>query len=590
MNALPGLLGSRVLSMSTVIKKEASKRETPRLLQYDLAQKISNICIVLSIAFLSVMIVRLSLIRFFNFDEFQVLYASAALVRGKALYSDQIGCHFPLVNILLSLLVKVLGLKTSTVVLIRYLMLLLLVATLLFVFKISGSIWGKNAGLLAVALTMTSLVFLDKGIEIRHDTFNMTFNTVGAYWGFRYLKVRKSRFIWLSSLFLGLALASTQKAAIWNLGIIFGLLLYTFREMGIQQTGKVLAIYAGSIMLPLLISYFYLFMTTSEHMSAVLDVSLIDAIGNLSPEKANAVYPFPYTKADIYKGLLYNNGCLYLLAIIGICSFFAARHKWENINLPIVVWAGIGILFYLVISRPFHQSLLPTIPALGILVACFLTNLSKRVRFLFWAKRLFLEALALVLLLVWPSYLIAQKSFATPSMKSQLENIAFCVEHLEPQDKVLCFSQQQVYFDPVLRLKGNKCGNTIYVFDSECFEREMIRKGCKVVINDHRTRCLPKEVKEKIREHFLYMGIGDILIPGFLVRPKSSIERQVWVAGSYYCPTLGIRVSGERIRERLIDLDQGTYRFENLTSQPVILVYIFNKEKFLESRSKGVAH
>lgn len=134
--------------MSTVLKKEASKRETPRLLQYDLAQKISNVLIVLSIAFLSLMIVRPSLIRFFDFDEFQVLYASVALVRGKALYSDQIRCRFPLVNILLSLLIKILGFKTSTVVLIRYLMLLLLLATLLFVFKISGSIWGKMLGFL----------------------------------------------------------------------------------------------------------------------------------------------------------------------------------------------------------------------------------------------------------------------------------------------------------------------------------------------------------------------------------------------------------------------------------------------------------
>jgi hypothetical protein len=108
---------------------------------------------------------------------------------------------------------------------------------------------------------------------------------------------------------------------------------------------------------------------------------------------------------------------------------------------------------------------------------------------------------------------------------------------------------------------GNECGNSIYVIDAECFEREMVRKRCKVVINDHRTRFSKKDVKEKIRDYSIYTGIGDILTPGFLVRPKSSIERQVWVAGSYYCPTAGIKVSDERIRERLIDLDQGTYRF-----------------------------
>jgi hypothetical protein len=590
MGIILGLLGSRVWSMSTVLENEVSKKKTVELSHYDLADRISNICIVLAIIFLSAMIARLSFSRFFDFDEFQVVYASAALVRGKALYSDQIGCHFPLVNILLSLLVKIFGFKTSTVMLIRYLMLLPLLATLFFVFKISGSIWGKNAGLLAVALTMASLVFVYKGIEIRHDTLNMTFNTVGAYWALKYLKERKSRFIWLSSLFLGLALASTQKAAIWNLGIMFGLLLYTFREIDIKQTGKALAIYAVSIMLPLLISYSYLFMTTSEHLRTVLNVSLIDAIGYFSPEKANRVYPFPYPKAHIYKGLFHDNGCFYFLAIIGICFFLVAKHKWENGNLLVVFWAGLGILFYLIIKRPFHQSLLPTLPALGILVAGVLMIFRERARFLFWPKRVFLETLLILLLLVWPSCLIAQKSFTSPSMKSQLQNIAFCVENLEPKDQVLCFSQQQIYFDPVLRMIGDECGDSIYVIDAECFEREMIRTRCKVVINDHRTRFLKKEVKEKIRDHFIYTGIGDILTPGFLLRPKSSIEKEVWVAGSYYCPTAGIKVSGERIRERLIDLDQGKYRFENPTSQPVLLVYIFNREKFLGNRAKGIAH
>lgn len=175
-------------------------------------------------------------------------------------------------------------------------------------------------------------------------------------------------------------------------------------------------------------------------------------------------------------------------------------------------------------------------------------------------------------------------------MKSQLENITFCVENLEPQDKVLCFSQQQIYFDPVLRMVGDECGNSIYVIDAECFEREMIRKRCKVVINDHRTRFLNKEIKEKIRDHFIYMGIGHILIPGFLIGPKTIIERDVWVPGSYYSPTLGIMVAGEKISEKLVDLDQKKYRFENLTSRPVILLYIFNRKDFARSPTQGIAN
>jgi hypothetical protein len=58
--------------------------------------------------------------RFFNFDEFQVLYASAALLRGKALYADSIGSHFPLVNIFYSNLIYLAGFKATTLLIARY--------------------------------------------------------------------------------------------------------------------------------------------------------------------------------------------------------------------------------------------------------------------------------------------------------------------------------------------------------------------------------------------------------------------------------------------------------------------------------------
>lgn len=534
------------------------------------------------------MTLRLSSTRFFDFDEFQVLYASASLVRGKALYSDQIGSHFPLVNILLSFLIKVLGFKTATVLVARHFILFCLFTTLFFIFKVTEMIWNRAAGLLAVALTMVSIVFVDKGIEIRHDVFNMTFNTIGAYWALKYLKERKIYFLWLSGLFLGLALASTQKAVIWNLGIIVGLSFCIISEVGYVNLGKVLVSYLGTMMIPILVSLGYLLLSSSEGIKAFFDIAVVDAAGYFNPKRANVVYPFPYTKVYIYKDLLYENGLFFLFSITALLSSFGARYKCKSERALIAFWAGIGTLFYLLIKRPFHQSLLPTIPALGILVAGFLMMFRKRLEFVFWPKRVLLEALLMVLLLVWPCYLIAQKTLKSPTMKNQMKNISFCVENLDPQDKVLCFSQQQIYFDPLLRMSGDECGNSIYVMDTECFEREMIRKRCRVVINDHRTRFLNKEIKERIRDHFIYMGVGDILIPGFLVRPKSSIEREVWVPGAYYSPTLELMVDGQKIKKNLIDLHQKKYRFENPTSQLIILLYIFNREEFVKGRTKGI--
>ena len=51
----------------------------------DSADKVILTVLILTIAVFVAIVCRLSLIRAFNFDEFQVLYASASLIRGKAL-------------------------------------------------------------------------------------------------------------------------------------------------------------------------------------------------------------------------------------------------------------------------------------------------------------------------------------------------------------------------------------------------------------------------------------------------------------------------------------------------------------------------
>jgi len=562
--------------MLFVFEKDVNRNETGSV-GYEFEERTLGICLILFIAFLTFMIQRLASTRFFDFDEFQVLYASASLVRGKALYSDQIGTHFPFLNILLSLLIKILGFRTLTVLAARHFILLFLFTTLFFTFKITEMIWNRAAGLLAVALTMASIVFVNKGIEIRHDTFNMTFNAIGAFWALKYLMERKIHFLWLSGLFLGLALASTQKATIWSIGIIIGLLCCTVRQSGFKGFGKVLAIYVGITMIPLLVSSCYLLLISGESMKAFLEVTLIDAVGYFSPTKGFAAYPFPYTKTYILKGLLYENGLFYVLSVCGLFLTFSNRFQHKPFKWVLASWAAVGLLFYLITLRPFHQSFLPTIPALGILVACSLTEFRDRLQFFSRRKRVFLEVLVLLCLLGWPSYQIAQKQGKSSTMTSQIQNVSFCLANLKPYDKVLCFTQQQVFFDSVLSMYGDECGKSIYEIDAKCFEREMIRQRCKVVIFDHRTRFLNRDIQKKLRNNFLPIKVGDILIPGFKIEPEEVFEKKIWIEGNYYSPTMSLEIDGEKIENNLIHLEQKEYIFNNTSTQTVFLVYIFDK-------------
>ena len=544
------------------------------------------IALVLYTGVYATFIFRFCLIRAFNFDEFQVLYASASLIRGKALYADHIGTHFPFVNILFSFLIKVLGFHTNTVLGARLFTLLFFYITLFFIFKITELLWDKLAGVLAVVFVISTIVFIDKGIEIRHDVFNMAFNTMGTYWALKYLKENKRHFAWLSGLFLGLALASTQKAVVWNIGISIGLFMSFVRLKRTINLREAIAFFGVGFIIPLVASMGYLLVAYGENLKAFVEVTVTNAVGYISTQNSNNVYPFPYARSAILKALFYENGFFYILSMIGLLASLVEWFKRSALKGVIGFWALIGVLFYLFAKRPFLQSLLPTIPALGILAAGFMIKFRARFKRQYWIRSPLVGLVALVLMLGWPSYIIAFEFPKNRTMNEQMENISFCLANLKPDDRVLCFSQQQIYFDPVFRFYGDECGRSIHGLDPKCFEQKMIRQKCKVVINDRRTRGLSKTIQEKLKNHFLLANVGNILVPGFLVAPKSTVEKEIWVPGPYYSPTQEMIIDGKSIEDSVIDLEQKPYVFENPTPRSVFLLYVFDREKVAEYLTK----
>jgi hypothetical protein len=577
---------SEVMRMGFLWLKRMERKNEPDLSGKEYPDKAILTALILYIALFAAIIFRLSVIRAFNFDEFQVLYASASLIRGKALYADHIGNHFPLVNILFSLLIKTLGFHTSTVLAARLFTLLFFYTTLFFIFKVTELLWDRLSGILAVALVMAAIVFVDKGIEVRHDVFNMTFNTIGAYFGLKYLQEKKPHFVCFSGLFLGLALASTQKAVVWNIGIIVGLFFSMIRLKRSKKLPETIALFGGAFVISLAISFGYLLLVYGENFKACIEAAVIDAGTYLSPEKANEVYPFAYARFTVLKSLFRENGFFYLLSLLGLLASLIEWFRRGALEGVIGFWALAGILFYLYISRPFLQSLLPTVPVFGILAAGFIRKSIAPFKQHSWTRKPLVGLVALVLMLGWPSYIIAFKLEKNRTMTEQMENITFCLSNLEPDDKVLCFSQQQIFFDPVFRFYGDECGRSIHEFDAKCFEREMIRQKCKVVINDKRTKSLSKIVQGKLKNHFLPASVGNIFVPGFLVEPQSVVEWENWVEGPYYSPTREVMIDGKKIEDNVIDLEQKTYVFENPTHRPVYLFYIFDREKFIEHLAK----
>lgn len=553
-----------------------------RIFRKNLSATWPDLLLMVFIFYVAFVYVKISGNRYFNFDEFEVLYTGASLLRGKTLYADKIEPHFPLFNMCIAYLIGLFGFKTTTIIITRYLILFANLVALIFVYKIGEIAWDKRTGLLGVCLTLSSIVFLNKGIEIRHDVFNMTFNVIGAYYGLRYIKEKERyRYIILSGIFLGIAFASTQKALVWNVGIISGLSLYYIRNRSYNIVWRINVLYFIVAIAPLIITLIYLIIRYNENISMFLRFAIADQVNFYAPN-TKELYPFPYNRYDLFKDLIFQNHFLYALGIGGIFSLIILWVRANTERIVIVVWALIGVLFYLCAKRPFFQTFLPSVPPIAILAAGFISDTREDFKGLTVGKRIGIGIPAVLLLFIWPVFLMSHQIPAPTKAMHQMDNVSFCLTNLKKDDKVLCFTQNQIFFDPVFTVSWEENARRIFDYDAMYFTQTMIDQQCKVIINDYRTKLLPNKIKKKIGENYLPIKTGDILIPGFKVEPKTFIKKTIWIEGNYYNPILSLKVDGKTIGENVIELKQQNYTFFNPLTRPFFIWYIFNKENFLQ--------
>lgn len=536
------------------------------------------------ICLLSISYILISGKRYFNFDEFQVLYASAALLRGKALYADRIGVHFPLMNILYSILIYLGGFKAVVMLTGRYFIFCINGITLCYIYQIGCSLWNGKTAIMAVILTLVTVTFMQKGIEIRHDVFNTMFNVVGAYYALKYLNREKYLYLLLSGLFCGLAVASTQKAMFWSAGIISGVIFHFLRIKSYKKILRAISTYMVMILLPLIVCVIYLVVVNNDNLISFYKHSLMDIIIGFSPHTQTA-NPFPYNRYALLKILFSQNPLFYVIGIGGIVwlGIFWIRYSSEKIVL--ILWTTIGLLFYLIVKRPFYQSFLPTIPPLAIVASGFLAWIVEKVKSVRSYQKWIAGILCAFFLFVWPFYFIAKVAYGPSTMDRQIDNVDFCLEALKAGEKVMCLTQNQIFFDPVLTIEEKDCGKNIFHWDDECFEKKMIKEQCKVVIFDYRTSLLNERIQNKLKDNYVYTKIGEILIPGFTIPPKKFIEKNIWIDGYYYISNPLLIIDGKKVRGNLIRLNQKQHAVFNPSNKPVLIVYKFHPESDITKNS-----
>ena len=537
------------------------------------------------ISILSIYYIFISGKRYFNFDEFKVLYSSAALLRDKSLYTDPIDSHFPLVHILYSVLIYFSGFKAVAIIAARYFIFCVNGITVYYIYKIGLFLWDRKTGLMAVALTLVTVTFMNKGIEIRHDVFNTMFNVVGAYYALKYIDREKYLYLILSGLFCGLAIASTQKAMVGSIGIISGVIIHFLRTKSYKRIFKTILTYTVMILVPLTVCVIYLVLKHNESIVMFYKHAVLDTFMVYSPHTSQGTYPFPLSRYGLLQILFSQNPLFYIMSIVGTVWLGISWIRNSSEKIVLISWTTIGFLFYLTSKRPFYQSFLPTIPPLAIMASSYLSWIEEKVNDAQSYQKWIAYILCAFFLFVWPSYLLAKVVIGPVVMHHQIDNIDFCQDVLKEGEKVMCLTQNQIFFDPVMTIREKDCGDYLYNWDGECFEKKMIKAQSKIIIYDYRTSLLNKRIQNKIKNNYVYTKIGEILIPGFKIPPKKSIEKYIWIDGYYYTSDTSLLIDGKKVDGNPVQLKQKSYNVYNPLDKPILLVYIFNPESGINDNS-----
>ena len=513
-----------------------------------------------------------------------VINSGNAILEKNFFYGKTFDAHTPLLNFLSTFVIFLTG-KTSNVLLyMRVIVFGIICLTLLYIFKISYYLKSKEVGLFAVLLCITSFPFVGKAFEIRHDVLNIFFNTVSVWNLILYFDSKKDKYFIFSALLSGLALATTQKAVIGILGIVCVLFYFLYKNHSFKQVFKSILTYIFFLALPSLLSFSLILLFTKDTLADILKATVIQHLHFVDSTKS-PVLPFYFTKIDMLKPLIYNNGYFYILCLVSVFYYTKKKFKDNEKYLLITSWVLFSLLFYLWVKRPFYQSFITLIPGVSILVSCFIADMTKNVSLKINEKKISVIFIISFLLTVNPSYHLnikfshylwthrkkipeyKEKNF---NNKKQLINAEFCARNLKRGEKVLCWTDQQLFYEPVLNFwVPTDCGENIKEIDPKLLKEKLKKLQCTVAIFDWRTKLLSKSVKSEIEKYYVYSGVGDIYIPGFIIPPKTKVKKNILISGHYFFP------KDFFIKTGTVFLEPKEYEFENKTDTLAVVSYAF---------------
>ena len=188
-------------------------------------------------------------------DEFEHLHASWLISEGKLPYRDFFEHHHPLLWYVFAPVVGIFYDNVIIFYIVRGISVIVSVITLIYVYKISLFFTSKTGGIIAIVLSLSSIITLYNFHQFRPDNFMNLFFIMGIYYWLLYLKDKQNKSLTISFVCFAVSVMFLQKISIL-LMLIEIILLVLIIKKRMQFKTTIISAIPAIILLILFIGYF----------------------------------------------------------------------------------------------------------------------------------------------------------------------------------------------------------------------------------------------------------------------------------------------------------------------------------------------
>ncbi len=311
--------------------------------------RVDSVVLLVLFAGMLLVILRLSLLRAFNQDEFEAIHSGWKVYAGQRPYADFFQHHHPYLYYVLAGVIAAFGEGLAAVRASRALHFIAALGLFGTTAALARDLFGKRVTLYASALLATSVIFVEKVIEVRPDVLQSLFGLLGVLFFFRHGTSGRRRHVVLSSVCLGISFLFLQK----TLFLVAALaLLALARWAAGRLRGADLALGALVFVATLLPEYAWMASEGSLATYWALNWTLnVPATGAFDPV---------FGMIESYK----ENSLLWIAWLVGLPLCLRDRKQRE---VALLSAALVGSLF--LVKRPWPQYYMVPMPLMALVAA-----------------------------------------------------------------------------------------------------------------------------------------------------------------------------------------------------------------------------